>query len=110
LEAIAARPTDAHPVPVLAWAYADKFGVEDTRHLRASMRRAVNRLSDEGAVTAADVLVPTRWLVDDERPYAWRWTLAVTAPGVEWNAELDSSAAVWMSIARPEVTEERETS
>jgi hypothetical protein len=108
LEQVSAHRDEAHPIPVLAHFYARERGISDTRTLRSSLRRAANRLHEQGEVALCDVLVPTRWLQPredgQERPSAWRVTLCVAAAevGEDWSPELQNSARYGMLLFQPE--------
>lgn len=98
----------AIPIPLLAVRYANRYGIDDTRHLRASIRRAANRLATDGAIQLGNVLVPTRTLIDGQ-PSAYRWILVVAPPGTEWSPDHDSAAQRMMRSLTPETVDSKES-
>ena len=95
LEGVTRNSGQAYPVPVLARWCARQTGVEETPHLRASVRRAVNRLAAEEAVELADVLLPTRVLADG-RAVSRRWITCVASRDTAWTDAVHDSAKEWM--------------
>lgn len=95
LAGVTRNPDQAYPTPVVASWYAEQSGAEETSHLRASVRRAIGRLHAEGAVSAEELLLPTRVLASGAES-SLRLIRCVAAPGVEWTTEVCATAWDWM--------------
>lgn len=97
---------DREPValPVLASIYAHQTGGADTRHLRASFRRAVNRLGIH-RISTYEYLLPTRWGETDghPKPLSPRWTLCIGSVETEWDDATYDTVALGMAIFTPEI-------
>lgn len=75
------------PLRDLVKLYATKNGIEVSRHLSYSFRRAAHNLSWREEVNVFDMRLPT-WLDSSRQPRAFRWQLVV-APG--WLAHYEAS-------------------
>jgi hypothetical protein len=94
VKGVDSQPGQAYPTPVIAAMYADTFGVENTPHLHASVRRAIRSLEAAGDVQAEEVMLPTRVMADMSMS-SRRWSLCVSSLGLEWEA-FAKSAHEWM--------------
>jgi hypothetical protein len=92
-------------LPVLSTTYAFKTGGKDTRHLRASLRRAAIRLCDQDRLSAREYLLPTRWgeTAGHPKPLSRRWTLCVGPFETEWDDATYDTVALGMLIMTPQV-------
>ena len=82
----------AIPAPYMARQYARYLYLQSpnalTPHLRASVRRAIERLEARGGVSTRQLELPTA--------QGGRWTLCVAAPGTDWNdPKVYESAIRW---------------
>jgi hypothetical protein len=85
------------PVVVLAKMYAEDRGLDDSRHLRSSCRRAAANLIDSGAIRGWELRCPTR-LFADGTAGNYRWAFCVAPADMEITEKDEHGARVIMAL------------